>query len=274
MPRLASRIAACAVIAVAVFGAPGAVAQTDTAIHLGGLGTVVVTGYGSAEREAEKVHITAEARGRASEAAAALKAAGEQRDKLVSLADGAKAAESVSTEQTGVEVSAVLPNGCTPEMPYPTGGNHVVQCKPEGYDVAIRLSFIVRPAKAAGALAALLIEGGANEVTVDINNDTEVHPDLDRAALAAAFADARSRAELLAAAGGARLGRVISVVHGVTWQANDYLKPPPPPPPPPSYMPSGPPKAPRSLTPQTALELQPPKARATTSVIVTFEWLK
>lgn len=263
-----------ATIIFAGASAPGAFAQSKTSSHLGDPGTVAVMGFGSAERVAETVNVTAEARGRAPDAAAALKAAGEQRDKLLSLANGAKAADSVSAVETGLDVSPVLPTGCVPETPYGTGGNHVAQCKPEGYDATIRLTFGVRPAKAAGALAALLIEGGANEVTVDINNDTEVHPDLDRAALAAAFADARSRAELLAAAGGARLGRVISVVHGVTWQANDYLKPPPPPPPPPSYMPSGPPKAPRSLTPQTALELQPPKARATTSVIVTFEWLK
>lgn len=254
-------------------GAPGGFAQSEALSGPPNPGAVVVTGYGAAEREAEKVHIIAEARGRASDAAAALKAAGEQRDKLMTVADGVKAAESVSTEQTGVEVSAVLPNGCTSDESY-SRALHTTKCRPEGYDATIRLSFIVRPAKAAGALAALLIEGGANEVTVDSINDTEQHPDLDRAALAAAFADARSRAELLAAAGGARLGRVISVVHAITWQTNDFLKPPPPPPPPPSYMRPGPPKAPRSLTPQTALELQPPKLRAVTSVNVTFEWLK
>lgn len=260
-----------ATIIFAGASAPGAFAQSKTSSHLGDPGTVAVMGFGSAERVAETVNVTAEARGRAPDAAAALKAAGEQRDKLLSLANGAKAADSVSAVETGLDVSPVLPTGCVPETPYGTGGNHVAQCKPEGYDATIRLTFGVRPAKAAGALAALLIEGGANSVSVE-NNDADEHPDLDRAALNAAFADARARAEQLAFAGGAHLGRVISVVHGVNSSALETIQPRPPA----TYSDTQVVVLlkPRTLTPQTALELQPPKARATTTVIVTFEWLK
>jgi uncharacterized protein len=251
--------------------ASGAFAQSDASVHVGGPGTVAVMGFGSVEREAEKINVTAEARGRAPDAAAALKAAGEQRDKLLSLADGVKAAESVSKTQTGVDVSPVLPVGCMPDTPYSPGGNHTGRCTPEGYDATIRLSFAVRPAKAAGALAALLIESGANNVSID-SNDLDDHPDLERAALAAAFADARAQAEQLAIAGGAHLGRVISVVHSVNSGPPETIQPRPPV----NYSDTRVVVLlkPRTLTPQTALDLQPPKARAMTSVIVTFEWLK
>jgi|688.fasta_scaffold469680_2 uncharacterized protein YggE len=264
-------------VAIILVGAnaTGAFAQGDAMYHLGGPSSVVVTGYGKAERVAEEVHIIAEARGRAADAAAALKAAGEQRDKLLSLAGRVQAAESASAAQTGFDVSPVLQADCARELSFAMGGNHVAGCRVEGFDATIRITFGVRPAKAAGALAALLIESGANNVSVD-SNDFDDHPDLDRAALTAAFADARTRAEQLAVAGGAHLGRVISVVHGVSSATPEgYQYPPrpqsgdqgaialrlPKPPDPP-------------LTPQTALDLQPPKVHASTSVIVTFEWLK
>lgn len=86
-------------------------------------------------------------------------------------------------------------------------------CEVIGYSADISLRISGSPAQKAGAALAMLVESGVGDVSLSGYSIAEAAA-RRKEALALAVADARSKAETIAMAGGARLGRIRRIQYG------------------------------------------------------------
>jgi uncharacterized protein YggE len=94
----------------------------------------------------------------------------------------------------------------------------------DGYNVNSTIAVTVRDLNKAGAILDEVGKAGANQIYgITFGRDKEI--DLIKQARVSAMADARTKAEQLAQAGGFTLGGVINVAEiGASSSSNDYLK--------------------------------------------------
>ncbi|MEI7556464.1 SIMPL domain-containing protein [Candidatus Chlorohelix sp.] len=93
----------------------------------------------------------------------------------------------------------------------------------DGYNINSTIIVTVRDLNKAGAILDEVGKAGANQIYgITFGRDKEI--DLIKQARVSAMADARTKAEQLAQAGGFTLGGVINVAETGTSRSNDYLK--------------------------------------------------
>jgi uncharacterized protein len=188
-------VLAAAGVAVAAFagvfqpaGARGQAVETQT-------GGVTVSGSGSADATPDRAHFTFGTVAQARTAATALSASSQAVDRVV---DALRRAGVVRADIQTSEVSL------SPRMS--ESGQEIV-----GYTATSSISAVVRRIGAAGAVIDAAVGAGANQ----IYGPSLVASDQDAAyrnALEAAVAEARTKAETLAAAAGKNLGQITAIV--------------------------------------------------------------
>lgn len=148
---------------------------------------------------------------------------------------------------------------CRPTQNYNEPRLSVGPCAVTGYVATQRMSFDTGRVSDAGTMVGVAARAGARDPVV---NSLSVGDDkaIRRAAIAAALADARAKAQAIAESGGVRLGSITSVaLDGARFREDlvSAIPPPPPPPPPPQPAP-------------VVIEFAPKPIVTTAQVTVTF----
>jgi uncharacterized protein YggE len=257
----------------ALLAAPLGVAA-QTADHADKAPYITVLGDGEITQPADSAAITGEVRADAKDQEGALRAMSAKRDAIEVGLNRLAGAKSIKVDTGDIAFTPILPPNCRGE--YGNGDDSVGppgKCTPIGIEGTLKLTATVRPIDALGSLASLAVQLGLSNVSLGASGvDDPVG--VQARATRIAFTDARAQAELLAAASGQHVGRVLRINLGGPEPRNpddkfqitneavkvDMLKPAPPPPPP--------------MTPDIALQLTPPKIQISSSVIVEFELVK
>jgi uncharacterized protein len=184
----------CVLIASSTFASSGARAQASSPPP-----QIVVTGTGEAHVTPDRAVVVVGVQSRATTAAAA---ASDNARRIRAVIDTLKAsglgADQISTANYNV----------SPEMQYPTGGNQPPRVT--GYVVTNSVRADIRRIDDVGRVIDASLAKGANEVA-SLQLYSSRADSTRRAALAAAVADARAQAEVLARAAGGSVGSLIEV---------------------------------------------------------------
>ncbi len=163
--------------------------------------TVSATGY--ADAEPDRATISAGVAAEADTAAAALSANTELMQKVIAgLKESGVDAKDIQTRNFNVEPRYTNPREGTPTI--------------DGYRVSNQVSLVVRDLKALGGLLDKLVSLGANQVN-GLAFEVSKAETLKDEARKEAVANARRRAELLAAAAGADLGEVVTITEEMSY---------------------------------------------------------
>ena len=237
--------------------------------------TVQVMGIGTAEQPADWASIAGVVRAQAKDQQAALKLISAKKDAIAESIARLAGAKSITVETSQLAFQLVLPAACRGDQPqYVPDGDvpppNASNCAPTGVEGTIVLTVKVQPAEQLGALASLAVQLGLEDVRM-AESGVDDPAALQAKAERAAYANALAQATLLADAANEHLGRLMSLNRGglmnpvsglrVRGYADgavkmNLLQPRPP------------------ITPDTALNLTPPKVNESSSVIVEFELLK
>jgi len=169
---------------------------------------LTVTGEGRVEVAPDMARVTLGILAREATAEGALAAAaGRARAVLDRLGAAGVAAVDVQTAAIRLDPVMVYAEGAAPQL--------------EGYEAGTTFAVRVRRLEGLGALLDLAVAGGAAEIG-GIAFDLADRPPLEDRARAAAVADARRRAEVIAAAAGLALGPVLEIAEGGGAAGADY----------------------------------------------------
>lgn len=163
--------------------------------------TVYASGY--ADAEPDRATISAGVAAEAETAAAALSANTELMQKVIAgLKESGIDAKDIQTRNFNVEPRYTNPRDGTPTI--------------DGYRVSNQVTLVVRDLKALGGLLDKLVSLGANQVN-GLAFEVSKAETLKDEARKEAVANARRRAELLAAAAGADLGEVVTITEEMSY---------------------------------------------------------
>lgn len=214
---------------------------------------ITVVGTGEVERTADFVAVTGEVEAEALDQQAALKAMSALRDnaqaKLEKLAD----AKAVKVETGEIGFVQIRPAGCDETEGQPVSNKG--RCAPTSVRATVKLTATVWPADKVGQAASLAVQVGLKNVQLGesgADDDKAMQAD----ALRAAYADARSQAELLAQASGRKLGPLLSITRFDPSQFGEDRALSAHVPPPPRMAVAA---APEPIKPDVALNLTTPK---------------
>jgi len=260
--------------ALALALAVPSLSQAQPVAHADATPTVQVMAIGTAEKAADWASIAGVVRAEAKDQQTALKLMSAKKDAIADSLARLADAKSITIETSQLAFQFVLPAACRGDQPqYVPDGQvpvpHDPGCTPTGVEGTIVLTVKVHPAERLGALASLAVQVGLEDVRM-AESGVDDPAALQAQAERAAYANALAQANLLADAANEHLGRLMSLNRGGSDNPIDgrrfheyedqavkanLLKPPP-------------------ITPDTALNLTPPKASETSSVVAQFELLK
>lgn len=164
---------------------------------------ITVSASGYADAEPDRATISAGVAAEAETAAAALSANTELMQKVIAgLKESGIDAKDIQTRNFNVEPRYTNPRDGTPTI--------------DGYRVSNQVTLVVRDLKALGGLLDKLVSLGANQVN-GLAFEVSKAETLKDEARKEAVANARRRAELLAAAAGADLGEVVTITEEVSY---------------------------------------------------------
>ncbi len=164
---------------------------------------ITVSASGYADAEPDRATISAGVAAEAETAAAALSANTELMQKVIAgLKESGIDAKDIQTRNFNVEPRYTNPRDGTPTI--------------DGYRVSNQVTLVVRDLKALGGLLDKLVSLGANQVN-GLAFEVSRAETLKDEARKEAVANARRRAELLAAAAGADLGEVVTITEEVSY---------------------------------------------------------
>jgi uncharacterized protein YggE len=192
--------AAAAALAALVLGfAAPALADTMSATP-----TLTASGEGTAHVTPDIAIVTLGVTSRGDTAAKALA------DNSTSLTAAIGAIEAAGVAEKDIATSGL---NIYPVYAQNSDGSQVQPAKVVGYEVSNQVTVTIRDISKAGDLLDKVVSAGANQVN-GISFDTSDSKAASDAALQDAIADARHKAEVMAAAAGVKLGRVVSVTSG------------------------------------------------------------
>lgn len=164
---------------------------------------ITVSASGYADAEPDRATISAGVAAEAETAAAALSANTELMQKVIAgLKESGIDAKDIQTRNFNVEPRYTNPRDGTPTI--------------DGYRVSNQVTLVVRDLKALGGLLDKLVSLGANQVN-GLAFEVSRAETLKDEARKEAVANARRRAELLAAAAGADLGEVVTITEEMSY---------------------------------------------------------
>jgi len=164
---------------------------------------ITVSASGYADAEPDRATISAGVAAEAGTAADALSANTELMQKVIAgLKESGIDAKDIQTRNFNVEPRYTNPREGTPTI--------------DGYRVSNQVTLVVRDLKALGGLLDKLVSLGANQVN-GLAFEVSKAETLKDEARKEAVANARRRAELLAAAAGADLGEVVTITEEVSY---------------------------------------------------------
>ncbi len=164
---------------------------------------ITVSASGYADAEPDRATISAGVAAEAETAAAALSANTELMQKVIAgLKESGIDAKDIQTRNFNVEPRYTNPRDGTPTI--------------DGYRVSNQVTLVVRDLKALGGLLDKLVSLGANQVN-GLAFEVSKAETLKDEARKEAVANARRRAELLAAAAGADLGEVVTITEEMSY---------------------------------------------------------
>ena len=164
---------------------------------------ITVSASGYADAEPDRATISAGVAAEAETAAAALSANTELMQKVIAgLKESGIDAKDIQTRNFNVEPRYTNPRDGTPTI--------------DGYRVSNQVTLVVRDLKALGGLLDKLVSLGANQVN-GLAFEVSKAETLKDEARKEAVANARRRAELLAAAAGADLGEVVTITEEMRY---------------------------------------------------------
>lgn len=164
---------------------------------------ITVSASGYADAEPDRATISAGVAAEAETAAAALSANTELMQKVIAgLKESGIDAKDIQTRNFNVEPRYTNPRDGTPSI--------------DGYRVSNQVTLVVRDLKALGGLLDKLVSLGANQVN-GLAFEVSRAETLKDEARKEAVANARRRAELLAAAAGADLGEVVTITEEMSY---------------------------------------------------------
>ena len=164
---------------------------------------ITVSASGYADAEPDRATVSAGVAAEAETAAAALSANTELMQKVIAgLKESGIDAKDIQTRNFNVEPRYTNPRDGTPSI--------------DGYRVSNQVSLVVRDLKALGGLLDRLVSLGANQVN-GLAFEVSKAETLKDEARKEAVANARRRAELLAAAAGADLGEVVTITEEMSF---------------------------------------------------------
>jgi uncharacterized protein YggE len=164
---------------------------------------ITVSASGYADAEPDRATVSAGVAAEAETAAAALSANTELMQKVIAgLKESGIDAKDIQTRNFNVEPRYTNPRDGTPTI--------------DGYRVSNQVTLVVRDLKALGGLLDKLVSLGANQVN-GLAFEVSKAETLKDEARKEAVANARRRAELLAAAAGADLGEVVTITEEMSY---------------------------------------------------------
>lgn len=169
---------------------------------------VAVVGRGEAEREAEYGVIRVDLSGEGNVQIEALGELESARAQMIDSLTRLEGADVAIRRTDDVRIERVFGPECEAEDYNPQRSEGA--CEPRGYVASLDLLIEVRPAAMAGQALSLAAEMGATRVSADSFGIDDL-TGLRNQAARAAFENARDQAELLAGAGGQRIGPIVRI---------------------------------------------------------------
>lgn len=184
--------------------------------------TIIVNGEATVERMPDRFAIFATFRTRNSDKAAGLAELSAQAARVRDRAPGLEGLKDLRLEASSVKLAAIQDSDCVNKQGYGDDSG----CPVTGRVGSLSFRVEGSPAAKAGQMLSLLSELGAEEVEIQsysLGDPKKAEADV----LAAAVADAREKAEAIAASSGARLGSLIKVQYGAGFEGDRFGGPAP-----------------------------------------------
>lgn len=190
---------------------------TAGCLPLGEPSQIIVDGQASLEFEPDTFSLYAELQTRGDSQAAALAQVSKQLTTIRETLPKMESLTHLTINASAANISPVRDIECLEKANYGNEG----QCAVEGYSASIHLNMAGSPATASGRALSLVSELGAS--TVRLGSYSLSKPDqAEKAAMDAAFKDARAKAEKIAAASGSTLVGPIRIQHGEGFADRRY----------------------------------------------------